>query len=82
MARRARRRGPDRRPTVRERLVRFVRQLFGGGSSLPPENLSWEGPEGGVGVREPRRPRPPTRSGAVALEPPPEETRDIRAVGE
>jgi hypothetical protein len=40
-------------------LVSFVRSLFG---RPPPED---------VGVREPRRPLQPTRSGAVALDPPP-----------
>jgi hypothetical protein len=67
---------------IRERIGRFVRQLFGGGSNLPPDDPRWEDPEGGVGVREPRRPRPPMRSGGVALEPPPDEQRDVRAVGE
>ena len=39
-------------------------------------------PVGGVGVREPRRPVHPSASGAIALEPPPTETRDVWAVGD
>jgi hypothetical protein len=35
-----------------------------------------------VGVREPRRPLRPTTSGGVALEIPPEEKTDVRAIGE
>jgi hypothetical protein len=35
-----------------------------------------------VGVREPRRPLRPTTSGSVALEIPPEEKTDVRAIGE
>jgi hypothetical protein len=34
-----------------------------------------------VGTREPRRPLRPTLSGAVALEPPPDDRRDVRAIG-
>jgi hypothetical protein len=37
---------------------------------------------GGLGVREPRRPLRPTRSGAVALEVPPDERRDVWAVAD
>jgi hypothetical protein len=62
-----------------KRVVRFIRSLF---SSPPPEGDDPRGFSGGVGVREPRRPRSPTSSGAVALEPPPTESRDVRAVGE
>jgi hypothetical protein len=46
------------------RIARFVRALFGGGS-LPD---SWDDTEGGVGVREPRRPLTPSLTGAAALE--------------
>ena len=67
------------RGSWRHRFGRFVRALFssGGAHELPPDEL-----EGGVGVREPRRPVRPSSSGAVALEVPPEETRDVRAIGE
>jgi hypothetical protein len=61
------------------RFARFVRSLF---SSPPPDLDDPRGFSGGVGVREPRRPIRPTSSGAVALEPPPTEARDVRAVGE
>lgn len=62
-----------------KRFARFVRALF---SSTPPAAEHWDNTEGGLGVREPRRPLQPTRSGAVALEAPPDELRDVRAVGE
>jgi hypothetical protein len=67
------------RPSWRHRFARFVRALFssGGAPELPPDEL-----EGGVGVREPRRPLRPTLGGGVALEIPPEEKRDVRAIGE
>ena len=48
--------------SLRKRIARFVRALFGssaGGSS--------EEAEGGVGVREPRGPLTPSLTGAVAL---------------
>jgi len=77
---RRRARKQQRRLSVRERIAQFVRALF---SSGPPErNDEWDLPAGGVGVREPRRPRYPSSSGAVALELPPEETRDVWAVGD
>jgi hypothetical protein len=63
--------------TLRERIVRFVRSLF---RSDPPRD-EWD-VEGGVGVREPRRPLQPSLSGAVALEVPPAQRTDVRAVGE
>jgi hypothetical protein len=66
-----------RRPNLFRRAARFVRQLF---SSGPPEPEIDD--EGGLGVREPRRPVRPSSSGAVALELPPEEKRDVRAIGE
>ncbi|HZN21868.1 MAG TPA: hypothetical protein VFB57_04855 [Gaiellaceae bacterium] len=75
------RRGMPRRgrPSWRHRFARFVRGLFasGGAQDLPPDDL-----EGGLGVREPRRPVRPSSSGVVALEPPPTERRDVRAIGE
>jgi hypothetical protein len=46
------------------RIARFVRALFGGGSARD----SWDDTEGGVGVREPRRPLTPSLTGAAALE--------------
>jgi hypothetical protein len=61
------------------RFARFVRSLF---SSPPPDSDDPRGHTGGVGVREPRRPIMPTSSGAVALEAPPEERRDVWAVGD
>lgn len=68
-----------RRPNVFTRIARRVRQLF---SSEPPPSELDDELEGGVGVREPRRPHRPSQSGAVALEPPPTDNRDVRAIGE
>ena len=48
-----------------KRIGRFVRALFGGSPGRWDEDA-----EGGVGVREPRRPLAPTLSGGAALEPP------------
>ena len=60
--------------------MRFLRELF---STAPPPNPEDpEVDEGGMGVREPRRPLRPTASGSVALEIPPEEKTDVRAIGE
>ena len=67
------------RESVFTRVRRFVRQLF---TSGPPPDPDDDELEGGVGVREPRRPVRPSSSGAVALEPPPTERRDVRAIGE
>ncbi len=75
MSRRVRRGGPG----LAKRFVRFVRALF---SSTPPADDPWNDTEGGLGVREPRRPLRPSLSGAVALEAPPAEPRDVWAVGE
>jgi hypothetical protein len=70
----------DRRSSLFSRAARFVRRLF---SSGPPSPGSEEDDfEGGVGVREPRRPHRPSQSGAVALEVPPDAKRDVRAIGE
>jgi hypothetical protein len=78
VARRERR--PNRRASIRERIARFVRSIF---SSRPDwlRDEPWDEPAGGIGTREPRRPIRPTRSGAVALEAPRDERRDVRAVG-
>jgi hypothetical protein len=46
------------------RVARFVRALFGGGSNRD----GWSELDGGVGVREPRRPLTPTLSSAAALD--------------
>ena len=67
------------RPGIFRRAARFVRSLF---SSDPAPDEWGEESGGGLGVREPRRPLHPTRSGAVALEPPPTEALDVWAVGE
>jgi hypothetical protein len=64
---------------VLKRAARFLRSLF---SSTPPDADDQRGFSGGGGVREPRRPLRPLSSGAVALEAPPEKTRDLWAVGE
>jgi hypothetical protein len=64
---------------VLTRVARFVRSHF---SSTPPDADDPRGYSGGFGVRAPPRPIRPTTSGAVALEAPPEETRDVWAVGE
>jgi hypothetical protein len=67
-----------RRESILTRAARFLRSLF----SSTPDADDPRGFSGGVGVREPRRPLRPLSSGAVALEAPPEETRDVWAVGE
>ena len=65
---------------LRRRAADFVRQIF---SSGPRDDDPRDDPDaGGLGVREPRRPRRPTQSGGVALEIPPGETRDVRAISE
>jgi hypothetical protein len=78
MRRRSARR-QKRRESILARVARFVRSVF---SSPPPDADDPRGLTGGVGMREPRRPIRPTSSGAVALEAPPEERRDVRAVGD
>jgi hypothetical protein len=67
----------ERRLSVRKRIARFVRSLFSSGSDEP-----FDPPVGGVGVREPRRPLRPSMSGTAVLEAPPEEMRDVWAVGD
>ena len=67
---------------MRDRIARFVKVLFSSRSSgWPPDDPRWDDPAGGVGTREPRRPIRPSRSGAVALEAPPDDRRDVWAVG-
>jgi hypothetical protein len=54
-----------RRLGLRRRVERFFRALFGG----PALGGSWDDEaEGGVGVREPRRPLMPSLSSAAALD--------------
>jgi hypothetical protein len=69
-------RWPGRRRRIRglpKRIARFVRALFGGGSARD----AWDDEsEGGVGVREPRRPLTPSLTGAAALELPPDDGDD------
>ena len=67
---------PDHRGfPIRKRIARFVRALFGG-SGLARE---WgDEAEGGVGVREPRRPFSPSLTGAAALELPTADGGDLR----
>jgi hypothetical protein len=77
MRRRSTRR--QQRKSILARARQFLRSLF---SSTPPDGDDPRGLTGGVGVREPRRPIRPASSGAVALEAPPEERRDVWAVGE
>jgi hypothetical protein len=57
---------------LRRRISRFVRALFGGGSSRD----GWSDLDGGVGVREPRRPLAPSLSGAAALDLPDDDPGD------
>jgi len=64
------------------RALQFVRELFTGGPPKETDIDPRDDLEGGLGVREPLRPLPPSASGAVALEAPPEEIRDVWAVGD
>jgi len=77
---RKRERRQQRRRTAR--AVQFVRELFSSGPAAEWEVDPPDGLEGGLGVREPRRPLHPSMSGAVSLEAPSEERRDVWAVGE
>jgi hypothetical protein len=72
------------RPPSRRKIARAVRRIREFFSSLPSfRNLEFpDDLEGGLGVREPRRPVPPSLSGAAALDVPPDETRDVWAVGD
>jgi hypothetical protein len=74
-------RKPSRKRSYRDRIARFFRALFSSGPGWAADDPRWDEPAGGVGVREPRRPRFPSRSGTVALEPPPDDRRDVWAVG-
>ena len=58
------------------RITRFVRALFGGGAT--EAGRGWADAEGGVGVREPRRPLTPSLSGGAALDLPTDESTDSR----
>ena len=53
-------------------IARAIRALFGGGTS----RADWDDTEGGVGVREPRRPLAPTLAGGAALELPRDDSDD------
>jgi hypothetical protein len=64
------------------RAAQRIRALFSTAAPAEPDEDIGDELEGGLGVREPRRPLRPTLSGAVALEPPPGEARDVWAVGE
>jgi hypothetical protein len=71
------RREPGRGRRIRnlpKRIARFVRAIFGGGSSTGRWDEGSDA-EGGVGVREPRRPLTPSLTGAAALDLPDDEPR-------
>ena len=65
---------PRRRLSIRRRIARFVRAVFGGSSS----SGGWDDTEGGVGVREPRRPLTPSLTGAAALDVPTDDSEEAR----
>jgi hypothetical protein len=67
---------------LRDRIVDFTRELFGTTPDWPADDPRWDRPSGGVGVREPLHPRRPALSGAVALDEPPPEPREVRAVAD
>ena len=55
-----------------KRVARLVRAIFGGDAARG----DWsDDAEGGVGVREPRRPLAPTLTGAAALDLPEDDSR-------
>ena len=66
-------RGLQRLP---KRMTRFVHALFGGGAT--EEGWGGADAEGGLGVREPRRPLTPSLSGGAALDLPTDESNDSR----
>ena len=66
-------RGLQRLPN---RITRFVHALFGGGAT--EEGWGSADAEGGVGVREPRRPLTPSLKGGATLDLPTNETNDSR----
>ena len=61
---------------IPNRITRFVNTLFGGGGT--EEGWGWADAEGGVGVREPRRPLTPSLKGGATLDLPTDETSDSR----
>jgi hypothetical protein len=63
------------------RALDRIRAIFSSATLEEPDDPS-DDLEGGLGVREPRRPLRPSAAGAVALEIPPAERTDVRAVGE
>jgi len=70
-------REPGRERRIRnlpKRIARFVRAVFGGDPSPGGWDESGDA-EGGVGVREPRRPLMPSLTGAAALDLPDDEAR-------
>ena len=62
------------------RALRRVREFFSAEPRVLPDDDQVDS-AGGLGVREPRRPLHPSLSGPNALEAPPEELRDVWAVG-
>jgi hypothetical protein len=67
---------------ARNRVLDAVFELFSGGCSPVPD-IGPPDLEGGLGVREPRRPLHPSLAGGVALDvPPPAHTRDVWSVAE
>ena len=64
------------------RAAQRIRALFSTALPEEPDDDVSDELEGGLGVREPRRPVTPTLSGAMALELPPSERTDVWAVGE
>jgi hypothetical protein len=64
--------GTRRVRRLARRIARSIRALFGGGDW----RSSWDDTEGGVGVREPRRPLAPTLAGGAALALPPDDSDD------
>jgi hypothetical protein len=66
---------------ARNRVLNAVLELFSGSSPTVPD-IGPPDLEGGLGVREPRRPLHPSLAGGVALDLPPAEGRDVWAVGE
>ena len=61
---------------LQNRITRFVHALFGGGAT--EEGWGWSDAEGGVGVREPRRPLTPSLTGGATLDLPTDESKDSR----
>jgi hypothetical protein len=57
-------------------MTRFVHSLFAGGAT--EEGWGGADAEGGVGVREPRRPLTPSLTGGATLDLPTDESNDSR----